>query len=208
MGKLGGSESPLGHSGRPQKQQCCVPPWLQYLSDGHYPKKGPSCVTKHENESKTRWEAGGPTTDVFVSCMNNRRITERLGKPRQKQARDSDRSEREFARLEVSTRVYSKIIVFMCVLVKILPLADDALLCVAVLPCAGDRESFRGKPVTCLTKHHPADLPATHWSCCSREQRHYCPWQRWDVVSCEQTHICKSVSLLYLSKVFDLQDIY
>lgn len=84
------------------------------LSDGHCSKKGPSCVTKHENESKTRWEAGGPTEKVRVMTLNNRRITERLGKPRQKQARDSDRSEREFARLEVSTRVYSKITVLMC----------------------------------------------------------------------------------------------
>lgn len=56
-------------------------------------------MTKHENESKTRWEAGGPTekvrvmtkearvfsrTDVFVSCMNNRsrRGSGNLGKNR------------------------------------------------------------------------------------------------------------------------------
>lgn len=75
-------------------------------------------MTKHENESKTSWEAGGPTekvrvvtkeacvfsqTDVFVSCMNNRSITygkaRKTSRGRQKQARDSDRSEREFARL-------------------------------------------------------------------------------------------------------------
>ena len=45
-------------------------------------------MTKHENESKTRWEAGGPTekvrvmtkeacvfskTDVFVSCIGKNR---------------------------------------------------------------------------------------------------------------------------------------